>query len=336
MRAARRSAPTTRRRICCTRRCGRCSAITSRSAARWCAPDRLRFDFAHPKPISAEELRAESRTSPTTSCCRTREVTTRLMAVDDAHASGARALFGEKYGDEVRVVSMGAGRRQRARLVGRALRRHACAAHRRYRHDLGDRRERGRLRRAPHRGADRQRGARTRRNASIQTAKAAAAELRTSLDDMPARIAALMDERKQARARPGRRAQEARDGRRRSRPAAARPPTSAPSATSNSSAASCRASRSRISRALPTTARSSSAPASSRSSATAEDGKAGVVVGVTADLTARFNAVELVARPPKRSAARAAAASPTWRRPAGPTARRPTPRWKRSRRRSAS
>ena len=64
-----------------------------------------------------------------------------------------------------------------------------------------------------------------------------------------------------------------------------------------------------------------------------EDGKAGVVVGVTADLTSRFNAVDLVRVAPKRSAARAAAAGPTWRRPAAPTAPRPMPRCRRSKRR---
>ena len=53
-------------------------------------------------------------------------------------------------------------RAERARLVGRTVRRHPCAPHRRYRADFGDRRKRGRLRRAPHRGADRASGAQAR------------------------------------------------------------------------------------------------------------------------------------------------------------------------------
>jgi len=72
------------------------------------APERLRFDFSHPKPISAEELeRAEKMANEIV--VQNTPVTTRLMSVDDAIAEGAMALFGEKYGDEVRVVSMGTG-----------------------------------------------------------------------------------------------------------------------------------------------------------------------------------------------------------------------------------
>jgi alanyl-tRNA synthetase len=72
------------------------------------APDRLRFDFSHPKPISAQEIeRIEDIANDIV--LQNAPVTTRLMAVDDAIASGARALFGEKYGDEVRVVAMGEG-----------------------------------------------------------------------------------------------------------------------------------------------------------------------------------------------------------------------------------
>ena len=70
------------------------------------APDRLRFDFSHPKPMSAEEI-AEVESIANTIVLQNAPVDTRLMAVDDAIASGAMALFGEKYGDEVRVVSMG-------------------------------------------------------------------------------------------------------------------------------------------------------------------------------------------------------------------------------------
>ena len=70
------------------------------------ASDRLRFDFSHPKPISAEELTAVENLANEI-ILQNAPVSTRLMAVDDAIAEGAMALFGEKYGDEVRVVSMG-------------------------------------------------------------------------------------------------------------------------------------------------------------------------------------------------------------------------------------
>jgi alanyl-tRNA synthetase len=70
------------------------------------APDRLRFDFSHPKAIETAELeRVEEFANEV--ILQNTPVTTRLMAVDDAIAQGAMALFGEKYGDEVRVVSMG-------------------------------------------------------------------------------------------------------------------------------------------------------------------------------------------------------------------------------------
>ena len=70
------------------------------------APDRLRFDFSHPKPINDDEL-ARIEDIANAVILQNAPVETRLMAVDDAIESGARALFGEKYGDEVRVVSMG-------------------------------------------------------------------------------------------------------------------------------------------------------------------------------------------------------------------------------------
>ena len=69
-------------------------------------PSRLRFDFSHMKPISNEEIEkieifVNSMISKKT------DVRTRLMTPDEAVDNGALALFGEKYGDEVRVLSMG-------------------------------------------------------------------------------------------------------------------------------------------------------------------------------------------------------------------------------------
>ncbi|MBN9234341.1 MULTISPECIES: alanine--tRNA ligase [Phyllobacteriaceae] len=72
------------------------------------APERLRFDISHNKPISAEEMEVVERMANEI-VVQNSPVTTRLMSVDDAIAEGAMALFGEKYGDEVRVVAMGTG-----------------------------------------------------------------------------------------------------------------------------------------------------------------------------------------------------------------------------------
>ncbi|NDB70012.1 MAG: alanine--tRNA ligase, partial [Methylocystaceae bacterium] len=75
------------------------------------ASERLRFDFTHPKPLTDDELNRVEKLANEIVQDNT-AVETRLMAQEDAISSGARALFGEKYGDEVRVVSMGRPNRE--------------------------------------------------------------------------------------------------------------------------------------------------------------------------------------------------------------------------------
>ncbi len=70
------------------------------------APDRLRFDVSQPRPITPAEL-ALVEADVNAQIRANTAVTTRLMTPDEAVAEGAMALFGEKYGDEVRVVAMG-------------------------------------------------------------------------------------------------------------------------------------------------------------------------------------------------------------------------------------
>ena len=72
------------------------------------APDRLRFDFSHPEALTHAQI-AAIEADVNAQVRHNEEVTTRLMTPDDAVAAGAMALFGEKYGDEVRVLSMGKG-----------------------------------------------------------------------------------------------------------------------------------------------------------------------------------------------------------------------------------
>ena len=70
------------------------------------APDRLRFDFSHMKPISSDELEKIDN-SVNEVVQKKSEVITRIMTPKEGIEHGALALFGEKYGDEVRVVFMG-------------------------------------------------------------------------------------------------------------------------------------------------------------------------------------------------------------------------------------
>ncbi|HEX8468111.1 MAG TPA: alanine--tRNA ligase [Allosphingosinicella sp.] len=72
------------------------------------APDRFRFDFSHPKALTAEDIAAVEE-EVNRHIRENDSVTTRLMSPDEAIEAGAMALFGEKYGDEVRVLSMGRG-----------------------------------------------------------------------------------------------------------------------------------------------------------------------------------------------------------------------------------
>src|ERR1700736_2844132 len=158
------------------------------------APDRLRFDFVHQKPITAEELRRVEDIANNV-VLENNEVDTRLMAVDDAREAGARALFGEKYGDEVRVVIMGEGA---GNALGWSV--ELCGGtHVDRTGDIGLISVIGES--AVASGVRRIEAltgnyARRHANDTIQIAKNAASELRTTIDEMPARIAALMEERK--------------------------------------------------------------------------------------------------------------------------------------------
>ena len=173
-RGARRSAPTIRRRISCTRRCAQTLGTHVAQKGSLVAPDRLRFDFSHPKPMSEEEIAAVEEMANAV-VLQDAPVETRLMDRDSAIAirrdgavrreirrRGARRLDGQGDG----------GREGRQDLFGRALRRHACRPHRRDRADharVGEAAVGGR--RAPRRGADRRGGAKASRRAGQARAR---------------------------------------------------------------------------------------------------------------------------------------------------------------------
>src|SRR6266478_4140828 len=262
------------------------------------APDRLRFDFVHPKPITPEELsRIEDIANDVV--LENDEVTTRLMAVDDAREAGARALFGEKYGDEVRVVSMGKTDREHgSNALGWSV--ELCGGtHVRRTGDIGLISVTGES--AVASGVRRIEAltgnhARKHANETMALAKSAATELRTTLDDMPARIASLMEERKKLE----RDLSEARKklamggGAQASHGSAAGANGVREVGNVKLMARAVEGIEMKDLKSLVDDGKKQLGSGVVAIVAVTEDGKAGVVVGVTSDLTSRFNAVDLV------------------------------------------
>ena len=263
------------------------------------SPERLRFDFAHNKPISADELRRIEDIANDV-VLENGEVTTRLMALDDARESGARALFGEKYGDEVRVVSMGNRARHNAQgtnALGWSV--ELCGGtHVRRTGDIGLISVTGESAVASGvRRIEALTGAQARHHANdtMQLARAAAAELRTTIDDMPARIASLMEERKKLE----RELSDARKKLAMGGGASAGTASGAPAGVREAGGVKllARAVEGIEMKDLKSLADDGKKQLGSGVVAivgVTGDGKAGIVVGVTSDLTARFNAVDLV------------------------------------------
>ncbi|HHZ07614.1 MAG TPA: alanine--tRNA ligase [Rhizobiales bacterium] len=161
------------------------------------APERLRFDISHNKPISADELESVERLANEI-VVQNSPVTTRLMSVDDAIAEGAMALFGEKYGDEVRVVSMGTG--VHGAKANRPFSVELCGGtHVRSTGDIGlvrivsDSAVAAGVRRIEALTGE---AARRHLDEQERRLKAAAAALKVAPGDVPARVEALLEERR--------------------------------------------------------------------------------------------------------------------------------------------
>jgi len=249
------------------------------------APDRLRFDFSHPRALSPDDIAAiEAEVNERIRANST--VRTRLLTPDRAVAEGALALFGEKYGDEVRVVAMG-GTSDEDQPFSVEL---CGGTHVRHTGDIGLFKIVGEMAIA---SGVRRIEALTGAAAEAFVAgeegilRQAAAVLRTSPGELPARIAGVVEERRRLE-------RELADARR-----------ALANASSSPKMAEKRigeiAFEARLVDGVPGRELKSLADDLKRritsgvvAVVSRADGKAAIVVGVTPDLTGRFDAVELV------------------------------------------
>jgi alanyl-tRNA synthetase len=256
------------------------------------APERLRFDISHNKPVSPDEIEQVERMANEI-VVQNSPVTTRLMSVDDARAEGAMALFGEKYGDEVRVVSMGTA--LHGEKANRPYSIELCGGtHVRATGDIGlvrivsDSPVAAGVRRIEALTGE---AARRHLDEQDRRLKAVAATLKISPADVQARVEALLDERKKLE----RDLVEAR------KQLALGGSSTAGGSSENETIAGVGFLGKAVSGVSPKDLKPL-ADAGKKSLGSGvvvfvgagEDNKASVVVGVTDDLTGRFSAVELV------------------------------------------
>jgi alanyl-tRNA synthetase len=254
------------------------------------APDRLRFDFAHPKPISDGELAAIEDLA-NAHILKNTSVETRLMAVDEAIESGARALFGEKYGDEVRVVSMG-GRDGANHPFSIEL---CGGTHVSRTGDIGlvsitgESAVAAGVRRLEAKTAD---AARHHLNEEAQRLREVASLIKASGEEAPVRLAALLDERKRLE-------RELADARRKLAMGGASSGNGADQPVRDIAgiklfARALQGVDMKDLKSLADEAKKTLGSGIVAIANKAADGKGAIVVGVTPDLTGRFNAVDFV------------------------------------------
>jgi len=253
------------------------------------APDRLRFDISHPKPLSNDDIRAvEAEVNERIRV--NAPVVTRLMTPDEAIEAGALALFGEKYGDEVRVVSMGSDDPARE---GKFFSTELCGGtHVRHTGDIGFFKMVGETALAA--GVRRIQavcGAAALDHVERQEAvlHAAAAALKTGVSQLPERIAGLLEERKRLE-------REVAELRRKLATGGGATPTEAQAHEIAGIRFAPRVVEDLPAKELKPMADELKKQLGSGVVALVgvSDGKASLVVGVTEDLTDRVNAVDLV------------------------------------------
>ena len=253
------------------------------------SPERLRFDFSHPKPMTPDEI-ASVEEIVNRMIRQNRDVTTRLMTPAEAIEAGALALFGEKYGDEVRVLSMGVDEDRNGKTYSVEL---CGGTHVRRVGDIaifkivGESAVASGVRRIEGLTGE---GARRYLVEQERIAKEAAGALKIAPEDLPQRIVSLVEERKRLE-------RELNDAKKKLAMSGGGAAEASPVQSIGGVSVVARVLHGvnpKDLRGLVDEAKGQVGSGVVALVAVSEDGKGAIAIGVTEDLTSRFNAVELV------------------------------------------